>query len=137
MTVRGSALLIGTPLAAPSSLAVATSADVVRDVASRVPSVAGHSGLVLEYKAASAKYAAGEAPGAMSLEGYISASIRIQALKQTNPLDTERLVDTLEAMRSLDLGTPLAFGRAAHQTSHRFWETALNEARNYQAIELE
>jgi branched-chain amino acid transport system substrate-binding protein len=104
-----------------------------------VPSVAGYSSLVLDYKSALAKYGAGEAPDAMSLEGYISASILIQALKQTNPLDTERLVDTLEAMRSLDLGlgTPLAFGRAEHQASHKIWGTALDEAGNYQAIELE
>jgi len=152
MTVRWSALLIGTLLAAPSSLAVAASADVARDLASPVgpivgsvcacqsidqgiivtqgvPSVAGYLSLMLDDKAASAKHAAGEAPDAMSLEGYISASILIQALKETNPLDTERLVDTLEAMRSLDLGlgTALASGRAEHQASHGIRGTALDE----------
>jgi ABC-type branched-subunit amino acid transport system substrate-binding protein len=104
-----------------------------------VPAVSGYSSLVLDYRKALAKYGAGEAPDAMSLEGYVSASILIQALKQTNPLDTERLVDTLEAMRSLDLGlgTTLAFGRAEHQASHKIWGSALDETGNYQPIELE
>ncbi|MGJ4892686.1 ABC transporter substrate-binding protein [Bradyrhizobium sp. HKCCYLS3077] len=104
-----------------------------------VPAVSGYSSLVLDYKNALAKYAPGEAPDYTSLEGYIAATILIQALKQTNPLDTERLVDTLESMRSLDLGlgTTLAFGRAEHQASHKIWGTALDETGTYQAIELE
>ena len=104
-----------------------------------VPAVSGYSSLVLDYKNALAKYAAGEAPDYTSLEGYIAATILIQALKQTNPLDTERLVDTLESMRSLDLGlgTPLAFGRAEHQASHKIWGTTLDETGTYQPIELE
>ncbi|CCE02649.1 putative ABC-type branched-chain amino acid transport system, periplasmic component [Bradyrhizobium sp. STM 3809] len=104
-----------------------------------VPAVSGYSSLVLDYKTALAKYAAGEAPDYTSLEGYIAATILVQALKQTNPLDTEHLVDTLESMRSLDLGlgTQLAFGRAEHQASHRIWGTALDETGTYQAIELE
>ncbi|CAL80180.1 putative ABC-type branched-chain amino acid transport system, periplasmic component [Bradyrhizobium sp. ORS 278] len=104
-----------------------------------VPAVSGYSSLVLDYKNALAKYAAGEAPDYTSLEGYIAATILVQALKQTSPLDTERLVDTLESMRSLDLGlgTQLAFGRAEHQASHKIWGTALDENGTYQAIELE
>ncbi|MGJ5175869.1 ABC transporter substrate-binding protein [Bradyrhizobium oligotrophicum] len=104
-----------------------------------VPAVSGYSSLVLDYKNALTKFAPGEAPDYTSLEGYIAATILIQALKQTNPLDTERLVDTLESMRSLDLGlgAPLSFGRAEHQASHRIWGTALDENGTYQAIELE
>ncbi|BAM87044.1 putative ABC-type branched-chain amino acid transport system, periplasmic component [Bradyrhizobium oligotrophicum S58] len=104
-----------------------------------VPAVSGYSSLVLDYKNALAKYSPGEAPDYTSLEGYIAATILIQALKQTNPLDTERLVDTLESMRSVDLGlgTTLAFGRAEHQASHKIWGTALDETGTYQAIELE
>jgi branched-chain amino acid transport system substrate-binding protein len=104
-----------------------------------VPSVAGYSSLVLDYKTALAKYFPGEAPDYTSLEGYISATILIQALKQTTPLDTERLVDTLEAMRSIDLGlgSSLSFGRAEHQASHKIWGTSLDETGTYQAIELE
>jgi len=105
-----------------------------------VPAAAGFSSTVLEYKNALAKYAAGEAPDYTSLEGYISATILIQALKRTGPqLDTEKLVDTLEAMDNIDLGVgaKLGFGRAEHQASHKIWGTALDETGTYQAIELE
>ena len=105
-----------------------------------VPAASGHSSLVLEYKNALAKYATGEAPDYTSLEGYISATILIQALKRTGPqLDTEKLVETLEGMDNIDLGVgaKLSFGRAEHQASHKIWATALDETGTYQAIDIE
>jgi ABC-type branched-subunit amino acid transport system substrate-binding protein len=105
-----------------------------------VPAVAGYSSVVLEYKSALAKYFPGEAPDYVSLEGYVAANVLVQALKRAGPqLDTEKLVDTLEGMRNLDmgLGTSLNFGRGEHQASHKVWGTALDEAGKYQAIELE
>jgi branched-chain amino acid transport system substrate-binding protein len=105
-----------------------------------VPAVSGHSSVVLEYKNALAKYFPGEAPDYVSLEGYISANVLIQALKRAGPqVDTEKLVDSLEGMRDLDmgLGSPLSFGRAEHQASHKIWGTALDENGRYRPIELE
>jgi len=105
-----------------------------------VPAVAGYSSVVLEYKNALAKYFPGETPDYVSLEGYVSANVLIQALKPTGPqLDTEKLIDNLESMRNLDmgLGTPLNFGRAEHQASHKIWGTALDENGRFQPIELE
>jgi ABC-type branched-subunit amino acid transport system substrate-binding protein len=105
-----------------------------------VPAVGGYSSMVLEYKNALARYFPGEAPDYVSLEGYVAANVLIQALKRTGPqLDTERLIDNLESMRNLDLGlgTPLGFGRAEHQASHKIWGTALDETGKYQPIELE
>jgi branched-chain amino acid transport system substrate-binding protein len=105
-----------------------------------VPAVAGYSSMVLEYKNALAKYFPGEAPDYVSLEGYVAANVLIQALKRTGPqLDTERLIDNLESTRNLDLGlgTPLNFGRAEHQASHKIWGTAIDENGRYQPIELE
>jgi branched-chain amino acid transport system substrate-binding protein len=105
-----------------------------------VPAVSGYSSVVLEYKNALAKYFPGEAPDYVSLEGYVSANILIQALKRAGPqLDTEKLIDNLESMRNLDLGlgTPLSFGRADHQASHKIWGTALDENGRFQPIELE
>ena len=64
----------------------------------------------------------------------------IQGLKKAGPqFDTEKLVDTLEAMRELDLGlgTKLGYGRAEHQASHKIWGTAINDKGKYEAIELE
>ena len=105
-----------------------------------VPAVSGYSSIVLEYKNALTKYFPGEAPDYVSLEGYVSANVLIQALKRTGPqLDTEKLIDVLENMRNLDLGlgAQLSFGRAEHQASHKIWGTALDETGKYQAIELE
>src|SRR3981081_412590 len=89
-----------------------------------VPSVSGYSSVVLEYKTAIAKYFPGEAPDYVSLEGYVSASILIQALKRCGPqLDTEKHTDVLANPRQLDLGlgAQLGFGRAEHQASHKIW----------------
>jgi len=105
-----------------------------------VPAVAGYSSVVLEYKTALAKYFAGEAPDYVSLEGYVAANVLIQALKRTGPqLDTEKLIDNLEAMRNIDLGlgSSLNFGRAEHQASHKIWGTAIDENGRYQPLELE
>jgi ABC-type branched-subunit amino acid transport system substrate-binding protein len=105
-----------------------------------VPAVAGNSSTVLEYKNAVAKYFPGENPGYGSLEGYLGASMLIQAMTRAGPqLDTEKLIDTLESMRNLDLGlgTPLSFGRAEHQASHKIWGTALDQNGKYQALELQ
>ncbi|WP_374940857.1 ABC transporter substrate-binding protein [Bradyrhizobium sp. SRS-191] len=109
-------------------------------VTQAVPAVSGYSSLVLEYKESLAKHFPGEPPDYTSLEGYIEASILIQALKRTGPqLDTERLIETLESMRNIDLGLGalLNFGPAEHQASHKIWGTALDETGAYQAIELE
>jgi branched-chain amino acid transport system substrate-binding protein len=95
---------------------------------------------VLDYKAALAKYFPGEAPDYASLEGFVAANILIDALKRTGPqLDTEKLIDALEATRNLDLGlgVPLNFGRSDHQASHKIWGTALNEAGVFQPVDLE
>ena len=105
-----------------------------------VPAVSGYSSAVLEYKNALAKYFPGEAPDYVSFEGYVAANVLIQGLKRAGPqLDTERLIDNLEAMRNIDLGlgTALNFGRAEHQASHKIWGTALDETGKYQPIELE
>jgi ABC-type branched-subunit amino acid transport system substrate-binding protein len=105
-----------------------------------VPAVSGYSSAVLEYKNALAKYFPGEAPDYASLEGFVAANILIDALKRTGAqLDTEKLVDALEATRNLDLGlgVPLNFGRSDHTASKKIWGTALDENGRFQAIDLE
>jgi ABC-type branched-subunit amino acid transport system substrate-binding protein len=105
-----------------------------------VPAVGGYSSAVMEYKNALAKYFPGEAPDYVSLEGYIAAKVLIQAIRQTGPeLNTEKLIDNLEAMRNLDLGlgTALNFGRSEHQASHKIWGTAIDESGKYAPLELD
>jgi branched-chain amino acid transport system substrate-binding protein len=105
-----------------------------------VPVVDGHSSLVLDYKTALAKYFPGEAPDYVSLEGYVTASIMISALKRNGPqLDTERLVETFENLRGLDLGlgTPVSFGRSEHQAVHKVWGSQLDDTGHYQSLDLQ
>jgi ABC-type branched-subunit amino acid transport system substrate-binding protein len=105
-----------------------------------VPALDGHSSLVLDYKAALAKYFPGEAPDYVSLEGYVVGNVLIEALKRNGPqLDTERLVATIENLRDLDigLGTSVNFGRSEHQGVHKVWGTQLDETGHYQPIDLQ
>ena len=109
-------------------------------VTQTVPAVAGYSSVVIEYKEALAKYFPGESPNYISLEGFISANVLIDALRRCGPqIDTERVVDILENTRNLDLGlgVPLGFSRGEHQASHKIWGTELDKTGKYQAIELE
>lgn len=105
-----------------------------------VPALDGHSSLVLDYKAALAKYFPGEQPDYVSLEGYVAANVLITALRRNGPdLDTEKLVTTLENLRDLDigLGTPVSFGRSEHQGVHKVWGTQIDENGRYQPIDLQ
>jgi ABC-type branched-subunit amino acid transport system substrate-binding protein len=105
-----------------------------------VPAVGGYSSSVMEYKNALAKYFPGEAPDYVSLEGYIAANVLIQGIRRAGPqLDTERLIDTLENIRNLDLGlgTALTYGKGEHQASHKIWGTAIDDNGKYQPLELE
>jgi ABC-type branched-subunit amino acid transport system substrate-binding protein len=105
-----------------------------------VPAVDGHSSLVLDYKSALAKYFPGEAPDYVSLEGYVTANVLIEALKRSGrQLDTERLVETLENLHDFDigLGTPVTFGRSEHQGEHKVWGSQLAATGHYQPIDLQ
>jgi branched-chain amino acid transport system substrate-binding protein len=105
-----------------------------------VPAVDGRSSLVLQYKAALAKYFGSEPPDYVSLEGYVDALILIEALKRAGPdITIEKLVDTLEAMQGFDLGlgAPVNYSKSEHQGSHKVWGTQLDESGKYDAIELQ
>ena len=105
-----------------------------------VPALDGYSSLILEYKAALTKYFGGEAPDYVSFEYYIASRILIEALKRAgSQLDSEKLVDSFESIRDLDLGlgTPINFGKSEHQGSHKVWGTQLNEAGSYEPVELQ
>ena len=105
-----------------------------------VPALDGHSSLVLDYKAALAKYFPGEQPDYVSLEGYVAANVLITALRRNGAdLDTEKLVTTLENLRDLDigLGTPVSYGRPEHQGVHKVWGTQIDDNGRFQPIDLQ
>jgi Periplasmic binding protein len=166
MRIQWIMFLVGALLASPAGAAPDGGTDVIRDLAVRVgpivggastcrdivrsrlelvPAVAGHSTLVLDYQTALAKYFAGEPPDDTSLEGNVAANVLIEALKRAGPqFDTERVVESLEAMNNFDLGigSTRSFGRGEHQASHKIWgkisgTAALDEAGIDQPIDLE
>jgi branched-chain amino acid transport system substrate-binding protein len=105
-----------------------------------VPALEGHSSLVLDYKAALAKYFPGEAPDYVSLEGYVDATVLVAALKQNGAqLDTEKLVATFENLRDLDigLGATMNYSRSEHQGVHKVWGTQLDADGRYQPFDLQ
>jgi branched-chain amino acid transport system substrate-binding protein len=105
-----------------------------------VPALDGYSSIVLDYKSALGKYFPGEAPDYVSLEGFVTARVLIEALKRTGArLDTEKLVDGFESLRGLDLGLGAAidFGRNEHQASHRIWGTQIDQNGRYQEIDMQ
>src|SRR5499425_2455051 len=105
-----------------------------------VPAVDSYATAILKYKSALAKFFPGETPDYVSLEGFVAARVLVEALKRAGPqLDTEKLVDSLESLRNLDLGlgTPVNFGRTEHQAVHKVWGTELDANGHYQAIDLQ
>jgi len=105
-----------------------------------VPAVDSYATAILKYKTALAKYFPGVLPDYVSLEGYVAGTLLLEGLKRASQqLDTEKLVEALEAVRDFDmgLGAPISFGPTEHQGSHKVWGTQLNEYGRYQAIDLE
>jgi ABC-type branched-subunit amino acid transport system substrate-binding protein/predicted Ser/Thr protein kinase len=105
-----------------------------------VPPVDSQASLVLRYRAMLKKYHPSEAPGSVSLEGYITAAIFVEGLRRAGDnLTTEALVEALESIQDLDIGigTPIKFGPSAHQASHKVWGLQLERSGRYRAVELD
>jgi len=105
-----------------------------------VPLPTSRSTAVLRYQEALARYAPGEKPDFVSLEGYVDGSLLVEGLRRAGrALTTDGLVKALEDLRGLDLGlsTPLSFGPSEHQASHKVWGTVLDRTGTYQALDLD
>jgi ABC-type branched-subunit amino acid transport system substrate-binding protein len=109
-------------------------------VTQTVPPLKSDSTGVLRFKKDLAKFSRTEEPTFVSLEGYVAASMLIDALERAGEdLTTERLIDELEKTRELDLGigTPITFGPSKHQSTHKVWAIELDEKGGYRELELE
>src|SRR5262249_23485850 len=105
-----------------------------------VPPVESHSTAVLKYKSALERYAPGETPDYVSLEGYLAAAVLVEALNRAGrELDTEKLVAAFEGIQKLEIGigSQISYGVAEHQGSHKVWGTQLDEQGRYQIIDLD
>jgi serine/threonine protein kinase/ABC-type branched-subunit amino acid transport system substrate-binding protein len=95
---------------------------------------------VRRYREALAQYQPQAQPGFVSLEGFIVGATFIEALRQAPvSLTTEKLVDSLERFKAVDLGfgAQLSFSLSEHQGSHKVWGTRLDESCAVQSADLE
>ncbi len=95
---------------------------------------------VLRYRDALARYHPDQQPDFVSLEGYLVGQLFAEALRRAGrDVDTEKLVDTLEQLRSVDLGIggELGFSASQHQASHRVWGTQLDDHGTLHSIDME
>jgi ABC-type branched-subunit amino acid transport system substrate-binding protein len=105
-----------------------------------VPLPTSRSTAVLKYQDLLPKHSVGEKPDFMSLEGYLAATLLIEGIKRAGrDFTMESFVDTLEAMRGVDLGVgaAMSFGMSEHQGSHKVWGTVIDGSGNFQSLELE
>jgi ABC-type branched-subunit amino acid transport system substrate-binding protein len=95
---------------------------------------------VMAYQQALAKHLPDERPDAVSFEAWLSTRVLLAALQPAGrTVDVERLVDALESLRDLDLGTGalVSLGPSEHQASHRVWGTVLDARGHYQLLPLD
>ena len=104
-----------------------------------VPLPQSNATAVLKYQEALRKYASGEKPDFVSLEGYLAGALLVEGLKRATALETEKVIDALESIRGLDLGTgaQLSFGMSEHQASHKVWGTVLDDKGAFQTFQLD
>ena len=91
-----------------------------------VPHPGSQASAVIEYRERLMKFHPDMRRGFVSLEGYIVASIVVEALRRMESDPTrESLVEAMEQMPDFDLGigTMLTFGPSDHQASDRVWGT--------------
>ncbi|MGO9831954.1 MAG: ABC transporter substrate-binding protein [Myxococcaceae bacterium] len=105
-----------------------------------VPPVDSGGTAVLAYKKQLERTAPDERADSVSFEGYLVGRLLVEGLQRAGrELDNEKLVDALESIHELDLGTgsKLSFGPSEHQASHRVWGTLLDAHGRYQVFDLE
>ena len=105
-----------------------------------VPLPTSRSSAVMRYRALLEKHALGEAPAALSMEGWVVGTLVVKALETAGPgADPDKLVAALEGLQGFDIGVgaPLGFSKTDHQASHKVWGTTLDKAGAWRQIDLE
>jgi ABC-type branched-subunit amino acid transport system substrate-binding protein len=105
-----------------------------------VPPIASQSSIVLKYRESMSKYSSDAEPSFTSLEGYLDALLLCEGLKRAGEnLNTDTLINALESIRDLDVGTgaPISLGPSQHQASHKVWGTILDSSGHYRDLDLE
>lgn len=105
-----------------------------------VPIPTSQASSMIRFREELKKYAPGEKPGFISVEGWLATRLFIEGLQRAGKqLTADALVDGLEQIKGLDLGigVPLTFGPSEHQASHRVWGTVMDGKGTFHVLELE
>jgi ABC-type branched-subunit amino acid transport system substrate-binding protein len=105
-----------------------------------VPLPTSSASAVFHYQEQLKKYSPGEKPDFVSLEGFLAGELLVEGLRRAGPdADTEKVVEALENIHGLDLGTgaPISFGMSEHQGSHKVWGTVLDDKGNFSTFDLD
>jgi ABC-type branched-subunit amino acid transport system substrate-binding protein len=105
-----------------------------------VPLPTSSASAVFHYRQQLEKYAPSERPDFISLEGFLAGELLVEGLRRAGPNpDTEKVVEALESIHGLDLGTgaPISFGMSEHQGSHKVWGTVLDDKGNFSTFDLD
>lgn len=95
---------------------------------------------VIRYREALKTFHPDQHPDFISLEGYIAAHLFAEGLRRAGrELDTEKLVDALEGIHDLDLGTGtvMSFGLSEHQASHKVWGTVMDAQGQFKTLDMD
>jgi hypothetical protein len=95
---------------------------------------------VIRYREALTKFHPDQQPEFTSLEGFVVGTLFAEGLKRCgHDCGTEKLIDALEMIRDLDLGTgaTLTFGPSQHQASHKVWGTILDNNWRFGALDID
>jgi ABC-type branched-subunit amino acid transport system substrate-binding protein len=105
-----------------------------------VPLPTSRASAVMKYRALLEKYGQGEAPGPLSLEGWVVGRLLVEALRGAGAdPGPEQLVAALEGLHDLDIGigVKLCFSATDHQASHKIWGAAVDGTGAWHPIDLE
>jgi hypothetical protein len=105
-----------------------------------VPNPTAPASAIIKYRDELKRFAPGEKPGFLSLEGWLVGRLFLEGLQRAGASPTsDSLVEALESIHGLDLGVgvPLTFGPSEHQASHKVWGTVMDGTGAFSAIELE
>jgi branched-chain amino acid transport system substrate-binding protein len=104
-----------------------------------VPPPGGKEAPLEAYREQLRRYAPGERPGFLSLEGWLAARLLVEGLQRAGKnAGVEAVVEALEHVQGLDLGlgTPVGFGPSEHQASHAVWGTVIDAKGQLQPLAL-
>jgi len=105
-----------------------------------VPDPGSKATALIKYREQLERFAPGEKPDYVSLEGWVAARLLVEGLvKAGKDVNAETLVNALEQVRQLDLGigVPLSFGPSEHQASHKVWGSVMDGKGRLRPLDLE